>query len=118
MKAIPFMTKLVALQQCKALWMWLEKHPEAEKYEWPRWNKLGQYSANCPCCQYVHQEGKSGCLDCPLNDFAWTFYEGCLNEGSMYRRWSRSSFENHADRIKYAHQMVLACRRAISALKV
>jgi hypothetical protein len=104
------MTKLFVLQECKAIWTWLEKNPGQGKSMWPGWKTRIIYSLHCPCCEYAR--GKP-CSVCPLVGYAWK--EHCMDIDSPYNKWTTA--DTFKQKSRYAHKMVLACRRAIYALK-
>jgi hypothetical protein len=116
------LTSIEALRQCKALWMWLEKHPKqtCPSYEakalWPGWKKLGEYVCNCPCCEWKEQHW-ARCAVCPLTGFAWK--DHCKSNDrpyNPYMKWCNA--DNNKEQVAAAHQMVLACRRALRSLGV
>ena len=115
------MTKKQAIMECKALWMWLEKHPALGKEDktlhkknWPGWKKLkpSNYLNDCPCCEYAFQNNKH-CDECPLSGWAWKYR--CWWPEESYNEWCKT--RTIQGQQYQAHKIVLACRRALYAMR-
>ena len=50
-------TKEKAIQLTYELWIWMEENKKTDKGDWPGWQKYGRMRAECPCCQYVKENG-------------------------------------------------------------
>lgn len=109
-------TKKQALFYCEKLWMWLSKHPEAEKYDWTGWpdynSRFTYYTSSlCPLCDYVHTVNEL-CDACPMVD-RWgipgSYATRCLDDFSMYYKWERYDTADSAEYAKMiantAHQL-------------
>ena len=109
-----------ALEICIALWRWLEQNPNAEKFDWPGWEKNGgdipNMQSNCSCCEYTTQQiGRTpNCIPvCPLKSI-WP--AGCINVGdSPFRLWELN-VGNHIVRRTQAKVIADAAERELKKL--
>ena len=110
------LTKRKALKICKELWEWLAENPDKQKIHWPDWEKYGEMSHGCPCCEYrdqrQDQEGfrlssycEKGCL------VAWANND-CLDGEFVY--WC--NMETRKGRTIAALAIVKLCDKAITKL--
>lgn len=75
--------------RCKALhkemWLWLAKHPDCMKLDWPRWKRNGgdvsDIQGDCFAC-FVVREKTYGCNVCPLGK------ENIGCRVGLFRAWS------------------------------
>lgn len=77
----------------KELWNWLAEHPDADKGDWPGWEKYGEVENLCFACETV-KNPKERCEDCPLVWPLPPFGESicgsfCIVYGSLYDNWCR-----------------------------
>lgn len=82
------MEPLFDLTKHRELWDWMVHNPDAEKQDWPGWEKYGICDAwifnFCFACETM--EG-IGCKKCPL------FEIPCMDRGSLYLAWKNATGE-------------------------
>lgn len=88
-------TKKIAIE----LWTWLAETGNRNKSYWPRWEKYGVMTNDCPLCEFAYMRGeddyKTMCNACPLQG-KWgrgssKYYECEYAEGSPFAVWRKAN---------------------------
>jgi len=92
------LTKKRTIELHKELWDWLSKHPNAEKYQWPKWKNFPYISHDCFLCAYAREQQlntnsfASKCYFCIAKD-GWGYdalCNHCEDVYSIFTLWKRS----------------------------
>ena len=90
----------------KAMWMWLSKHPNMDKVDWPGFKTIGKYGIKFPrakcflCEQFFNPGNVNPCERCPLDKLPGGY---CFNWYSIFKSWLYAG--QIKDRKKYAKQI-------------
>jgi hypothetical protein len=123
-------TKEKAIQLTYELWSWMEENKKTDKGGWPGWQKYGRMRAECPCCQYVKENGsfahlkQEECIKlCPLLNI-WpakvvSMNVPCCRKGSPFEKFEDLEEAEQYDKMsRVVSKMVFAIKKEMKRLKI
>jgi hypothetical protein len=120
-------SKRIALEWTRDLWLWLARNHGRDKQSWPGWETRSACRFSCPCCEHATHKLRD-CNRCPLKGHWGTpnpsaQYEPCTdNFDSPFMIWWQHRGYSGPKSVRLAAQaarrIVIAAQKELAKLPV